>query len=725
MKTLGTWLVRGLLGLAGLAALAAGVLLVLDAPNRPAAFDRDAAIARARAFDVRIRRDEWGVPHVAGPRDADVAFGIAYAHSEDDFDTIATTILATRGTLAARDGASGAVTDYLVRLMRIWPAVERDYPGLPADVRAVLEAYADGVNYYGARHPEHVTPGLLPVTGRDVAAGFAFKTPFFYGLDKTFGHLLAPSKSAGKPAGKDAAKPVKTALNPGGVPLGSNGLAAMPARSADGATRLLVNSHQPYTGPVAWYEAVLESGEGWHVAGGFFPGSPFMLHGHNAHLGWASTVNSPDLADVYRLVINPADKGLYRLDGTWKRFETGEARIRVHLWGPFYWTATKPLKWSAHGPVLETDHGVFAVRYAGHDEGRQALQYYRMDKARSLDEWRAALALQLLPSINDVYADEKGHVGYVYNAQFPARKEGIDWSGELPGDRSDLIWTSYLPFAQVPQLWDPRCGLVFNSNNTPFRATACDDDGMNAKAYSPTLGIQTNMTNRAWRAFETFGSDTALTDQSFRAHKFDLTYSTRSKEFQIVQRLIALDPAGDADIAAAQAVLRQWDRRMDVHNRGAALVSLVTLPILAADTDSSQPAEDAPALKARLKAAVETLKAHFGRLDPEWGQLNHIRRGSLDMAIDGGADTYRSVWGKPQKDGTLTAVAGDTFIMFVKWDRNGALSSESIHQFGSATLDASSQHYADQTPLFVAMKTKPVLFTEAQLAGHVRRDYRP
>ena len=718
MTAIGLWLRRGLLGLCALIALAALGLIALDLPNQPARFDGQAALARAEAFHVRIRRDEWGVPHVAGPRDADVAFGLAFAHAEDDFPTIATTVLATRGTLAARDGASGAVTDYLVRLMRVWPAVERDYDRMPADVRAVLEAYADGLNYYGARHPDRVTPGLLPVTGRDVAAGFAFKTPFFYGLDKTFTHLLAP------------AKPTRTALNPHNAPLGSNGLALAPARSADGATRLLVNSHQPYTGPVAWYEAVLDSGEGWHVAGGFFPGSPFMLHGHNAHLGWASTVNSPDLADVYRLVINPADPNQYRLDGAWRTFETGQAKIRVHLWGPFYWTATRPLKWSAHGPVLETDHGVFAVRYAGHDEGRQAVQYFRMDKARSLEEWRAALALQLLPSINDLYADEKGHIGYVYNGQFPARKagveaQGVDWSGVLPGDRSDLIWTSYLPFDRIPQVWDPRCGLVFNSNNTPFKATACPDDGMDPRAYPANLGIQTNMTNRAWRAFENFGSDAHITDESFRRYKFDLTYSERSKEYAIVQTLAALDPAGDADIAAAQTILRSWDRRMDVHNRAAALVSLVTLPILAADTDSSGPGEGPAALKARLKTAIATLKSRFGRLDPEWGQLNHIRRGAVDLPIDGGADTYRSVWGMPQKDGTLTAVAGDTFIMFVSWDRNGVLRSDSIHQFGSATLDASSPHYADQTPLFVAMKTKPVLFTEAQLAGHVRRDYRP
>src|SRR5260370_34151361 len=81
-------------------------------------------------------------------------------------------------------------------------------------------------------------------------------------------------------------------------PVRSNDVAVGPSRTADGPTRLLVNSQQPYTGPVSWYEAVLESGEGWHVAGGFFPGSPFMLHGHNEHLGWANTVNEPDLIDV-------------------------------------------------------------------------------------------------------------------------------------------------------------------------------------------------------------------------------------------------------------------------------------------------------------------------------------------------------------------------------------------------------------------------------------------
>src|SRR5450759_5377267 len=135
------------------------------------------------------------------------------------------------------------------------------------------------------------------------------------------------------------------------LPIGSNAVAVAPSRSADGATRLLVNSHQPYTGPVSWYEAVLDSEEGWHVAGGFFPGSPFMLHGHNEHLGWANTVNDPDLVDVYRLTLNPDNPNQYRLDGRWRDFEKTDAAIRVKLFGPLIWTFHRPVLWAAQGPV--------------------------------------------------------------------------------------------------------------------------------------------------------------------------------------------------------------------------------------------------------------------------------------------------------------------------------------------------------------------------------------
>jgi penicillin amidase/acyl-homoserine-lactone acylase len=371
---------------------------------------------------------------------------------------------------------------------------------------------------------------------------------------------------------------------------------------------------------------------------------------------------------------------------------------------------------------------VFAIRYAGINEVRQPLQYYRLNKAANLAEWRAAMALEAIPSINFVYADEKGNIGYVYNGLFPARQEGLDWQDVLPGDRSDLIWHQYLPFDKIPQIWNPRGGLVFNSNNTPFHATAGDD--LRPQSFSPTLGIQTNMTNRAWRALETYGADSQITPEKFRAYKFDLDYSVHSDLVQLVDEVVAMDLGKEndgADLRQAQEILKRWDHKTDTANRNAALAILMGEPTLRARTiikGELQPPARSEILS-KLLEAMHVLKTHFRRLDPEWGAVNRLRRGKVDLAIDGGPDVYRAVYGVPQPDGSLTAVAGDTFIMFVTWDKRGALTSESIHQFGSATLDQNSPHYADQTPLFVAMKTKPVLFTQAQLGGHIEADYRP
>ena len=695
------WILRGIGALLALLLLAAAGLIVVDRASLPKAPPRQALLDKARRYDVRIRRDTWGVPHVLGKTDADAAFGLGYAQSEDDFDTLQDVVLATRGVLGRSKGKAAAPTDYVTALLDVWPTTNAHYGELPADLRKVMEAYADGVSVYAAKHPEKVKPGLLPLTGQDIEAGFVFEQPFFYGLDGELKHLTSPG--APPPPAK-----------------GSNGLAAAPARSADGATRLLVNSHQPYTGPVAWYEAVVESGQGWHVAGGFFPGSPFMLHGHNADLGWANTVSKPDLVDIYRLTVNPANKNQYRLDGQWKDFEKRYVTLRVKLLGPIVLPIRKAVLRSAHGPVLETGHGVFAIRYAGMGEWRQPLQYWRLNRARNVDEWRAAIATHAIPSLNYVYADKAGNIGFVHNGQYPNRTVEADWTAILPGDRSDLIWRGYRPVDQIPQLWNPKSGLVFNSNNTPFQASEAADN-LKPEAFPASMGLQTNMTNRAWRALETFGTDRAITDASFRAHKFDVAFSDRSSVMAMVREVTAIDPKGDADLAQAQKILRAWDKRADIHDRGAALAALMSQPILFARSNG----DPAPAPIDSLRATIKLLKTHFGRLDPEWGQINRIRRGSVDLPIDGAADTYRSVWGKPEPDGTTTADGGDTFIMFVTWDRTGQLRSESIHQFGSATLDAASPHYADQTPLFVAMKTKPVWFTEAQLKGHVAADYRP
>ncbi|HEX6383363.1 MAG TPA: penicillin acylase family protein, partial [Anaerolineae bacterium] len=145
-------------------------------------------------YDVRILRDTWGVPHIFGQTDADVAFGLAYAHAEDDFLTIQQTYLAARGKLATVYGRDAAPNDYMVHLLRIWDVVDDKYDTIPAKTRAVMEAYADGLNHYAALHEDEALPGLFPISGKDVAAGFIHKVPLFFGIDAVLGQLFTEQR---------------------------------------------------------------------------------------------------------------------------------------------------------------------------------------------------------------------------------------------------------------------------------------------------------------------------------------------------------------------------------------------------------------------------------------------------------------------------------------------------------------------------------------------------
>jgi acyl-homoserine-lactone acylase len=679
-------------------------------PER-AAFDAAPLLAAAERYDVRILRDRFGVPHVYGKTDADVAYGLAFAHSEDDFDTLQRVILASRGRLASVEGLDAVPADFLFHWLGVPEAIGRYEADVSPAARAVAEAYADGVNHYAALHPEAVLPGVVPASGRDVVAGFTFRTPFFYGLERAVRPLFdeenPPSLAAWWRAPEHA--------------LGSNAIAVAPSRSADGATRLLVNSHQPYTGPVAWYEVRLHSEAGWDVAGGVFPGSPVMLHGTNRTLGWASTVNTPDLADVYRLEVDPSDPDRYRLDGEWRTLEKREVELTVALFGRLRWTVRRELLRSTHGPAIRQPHGTYALRFAGMGELRHLDQYLRMNRAASFAEWQDAMRMQAIPSVNFIYADRAGNVAYFYNARFPKRVPALDWSGVLPGDRGDLIWRETLPFDAVPKVVNPSAGFVANANHTPFRSAA-PADAPDPARFPPELGIESRITNRGLRALELFGGDDSITREEFRAYKFDKRYAQGSEARRIVAEVLAEDFAGDPDLMKGQKLLRSWRGSAEADDPGAALAILTATPVVVAAMQGKPP----PSAGGSYRAAVRTLLRHHGRLDPPWGGVNRFRRGALDLPASGGPDVLRAIEDfELDADGTYTARSGDSLVMFVEWDRTGRQRVETIHQFGSATLDASSPHYADQTPLFLREETKTVALDEVELRAQLERDYRP
>jgi acyl-homoserine-lactone acylase len=676
-------------------------------------------LAAAERYDVRIRRDGFGVPYIHGRTDADVGYGLAFAHSEDDFQTIQEVLLATRGQLASVQGFDAAPMDYIVNLMGFWDTVNARYTELTPAARALVEAYADGVNLYGALHPEEILPGALPVNGQDLVAGFSFKTPLFYGLQRPVLELFEEDRQR------------ELSLGPGGEafhlvdevqpPLGSNAVAVAPSRSTDGATRLLVNSHQPYAGPVSWYEVRLESDEGWDMIGGVFPGSPLILHGTGRNLGWASTVNSPDLSDIYVLEVNPENEDQYRLDGAWADFEKSEAEITVQLFGRLRWTVRREVLRSAHGPVIRRPHGTYAIRYVGMGEIRQLDQYYAMNRATTFEQWKDAMRMQALPSINYVYADREGNIAYVYNAKLPKRAPGWDWKSYLPGDRSELIWDEFVAWDDMPMLINPPSGFVASSNHTPFRATL-PEGVLRREDFPAEGGIEKRMTNRGLRALEMFGGDEAISREEFFAYKYDKRYSEQSRAREIRDEVLAADWDDDPSVQEALSVLARWDLTAEADDTSAALGIMTATPIVVAEM-REQPVPDAAD---SFREAIDVLLRHHGRLDPPWGDVNRMRRGTIDVPAGGGPDTFRAIEAFVlDEDGTYTAKTGDSYVMFVEWAADGTQTVDTIHQFGSATLDAASPHYADQLPIFLEERTKRIPLEEAELAPQVVREYRP
>lgn len=696
-------------------AIVAGILLAIAgyfAIPPSAEFDALSLIEKGRTYDVEIVRDAVGVPHILGPRDVDVAYGLGFAQSEDDYATVQSVVLAMRGKLATVKGPDAGPTDYLVGLFDIWGTIERRYEkDLSPEARAIAEAYADGVNHYAAEHPEEVLPGVLPMTGRDVVAGFVFKFPFFYGLDRLLQRMFRP-----------AAESATAFLAPevDAPEFGSNAFAVTSTRSGDGRTHLIVNSHQPYTGPVAWYEAHLKSGEGWEMYGGTFPGAPVILHGVGPRLGWASTVNEPDLVDVYALEINPDDPMQYRFDGGWKTFESREIPIRVKVYGRLYWTVEKTALTSVHGPVVQTPNGMFAVRFAGHDEVRQLEQYYRMNRAKAFDAWQDAMRMLALPCLNFVYADADGNVAHVYNGQFPKREEGVDWSGTIAGEDASLVWSEYLPYDALPKTVNPPSGFVFSANHTPYAVT--DGAGApKAEDFSPTLGIETKLTNRARRVLAS-APGKALDREALERIKYDKRYDPESDLAKEVKALCSATDGDEPLLIDARKVLCAWDLSAEAGNRGAALAITTVEPILRARWEGRLPPEGQSLL---LLNARILMRVHE-RLELPWEDVNKIRRGGRSIGLGGGPDTLRAVHGGGlEEDGTRTAGLGDTLIIFSSWDAEGVWRADAIHQFGSATSRPSSKHYADQMERFAEERLRVVPLTDAALRAEATRTYRP
>jgi penicillin amidase/acyl-homoserine-lactone acylase len=695
------------------------VLPCLSARGGTDAAKEDRAYVPAQGtYTVEILRDRYGVPHIYGKTDADVAYGLGWAVTEDDFKNVSETLLMARGRFSHHTGRKGLIFDLLVRMFQFREIVEREYENqLSSEVRAICQAYADGFNHYAATHPERVPEGLLPCTPVDIVTGFVMRTPFFFGMEREIRKLMGPRRA------QEISTP---AAHSGGSfsdsrPIGSNTFAVSPRKTPDGKTHLAVNSHQPFDGPVAWYEVHLKSEQGLDITGGTFPGAPVVLHGHNKDLGWAHTVNLPDLCDIYVLEMHPDDPNKYLFDGEYHELERHEAVISMKLWGNLRIPLRREVLKSVHGPVIRRPHGVYAVRFAGYGDIRQVEQWFRMGKSQTIEEFEAALRMRSIPSFNVGYADSNGNIWYLYNALIPIRDHRYDWRAYLPGTTSETLWTEYLPFDALPQVKNPTAGYIQNCNSTPFLTTS-GPDNPKPEAYPASMGIEGPevMTNRAQRANELFGADDSITEEEFYAYKHDWCYSAKSRASRLRDEILASVEDEDPVVQEALNVLRGWNLKADPENTGTAVAVLSMEPVIRAEMFGNPVPDPMESFKERARQ----LHQAYGRVDVPWKQVNRLVRGDLQLGVGGGPDLLRCIYGDWNGQ-YLSAIAGDCYVLLVTWDANGEVHSRSIHQYGAATENSDHPHYDDQARLFVNRDLKPTFFKDEELQPNVKVRYRP
>jgi len=655
---------------------------------------------------IDIIRDKYGVPHIFGKTDPEVAYGLAWAHAEDDFTTIQQSLMAGKAMLAQYQGKKGASIDYIVHLLRIPELVEERYDSdLAPDFKKLLEGYSAGLNAYAAKHPKEILlKNIFPVSPKDMVQYSVLQLCVLSGADKALANIFG-----------------------GTVPLldkyktqGSNAFAFNSNKTTDGQVYLNINAHQPLEGPVAFYEAHLSSEEGWNILGANFPGAPSILHGVNEYLGWAHTVNEPDKLDVYQLEINPENKSQYKFDGKWEVLEESVARLKVKIAG-LKINVKKKAFWSKYGPTIITERGTFTIRMPAQMDIRGLEQWYRFNKAKNFTEFKAAVNMKAIPGYNIVYADKYDTIYYISNGRIPIRDKNYNWKTTLPGNTSATLWNELHPIDALPQVLQPKSGFVYNTNHSPFHST---EEPENPRVTDITMGYETLENNRSKRFEEMLKPLNKVNYEDFKRIKFSRQFPSNFYFPYNIDSLFILDESKYTDLADLITQLKTWDKIGNAESIGAGTFFMVYHSIIAnrmnymkqgfiSETDAVQ----------ILRDAKSKMLANFKRTNLQLGDIQKLVRGNVALPLPGLPDVLAPMYSIPYKDGMYKGNQGDAYIEMVRFTKDGPI-IESLNVYG-ASARKDSPHYTDQMDMYVKQQTKTMTLNKATVYQQAVKKYHP
>ena len=666
---------------------------------------------------VEIRRTQYGVPHILAEDEMALGFGLGYCQAEDYGLRVIRGLVEGRGESLSYFGDQ--VDAAAVLKLRRRHAAET-YPQLAADVRAMMEGFAQGVNLYAKLHSDELPDwASIGFDGIDVAARV-------YGAPSTASVRAFLRTMGVTPLHEE--EPIQPET-------GSNAWALAPNRTSSGHAILMRNPHLSWT--AGYYEAHLTIPGKLNFYGDVRIGGPLeMIAGFNENLGWATTNNGPDLEEIYELRVDPEHTDHYLFDGVSVPLQREEVTVDYRD-GDRTVSETREFWRTNLGPVIHrTADKIYTVKSANDGEFRVGQQFLRMMQARNLDEWKDAVKMRAKPSSHLTYADREGNIFYFWNAQLPSLPHAAQTNRAVAATGAADVWTELVPFEDLPQLLNPQGGYLHNEND-PFHYTNLFEPLGNAD-YPANLPAP-RLRLRSQHSLGLIHNDRkfSLEEVCDLKHSMRAFMADRLKD-DLVAAVRATEP--DGEIAAAVDLLDRWDNTVSAESRGSVLFEVWTQRHrperngqagYATPWSSSQPATTPrgladPARAARdFASAVEDTARRHGSWDVAWGDVHRIRIGDVDLPIGGGSGAlgcFRVLNFARSDDGKLVANGGDGWVFAVEFGETPR--AYSALAYGQSS-DPDSPHHADQAAMFAQNKMKKVAFTETDISSQLLRSYHP
>ena len=692
-----------------------------------------------RARNVTITRDDWGIAHIYGKTDADAVFGAIYAQAEDDFNRVETNYLNSMGRLAEAEGESAIWRDLRMKLFIDPEALKAHYQTSPAWLRTLMDAWADGLNFYVAKNP-NVTPRVIKrfepwmalsftegSIGGDIETISLEQLQAFYGPPGTVGALP-----------KDDNDPLAE-------PSGSNGIAISPSNTVARQALLLIN---PHTSFFFRSELHMTSDEGLNAYGASTWGQFFIYQGFNERAGWMHTSSAVDAIDGYQETVEKKGDRYYYKYGNEERPVTTSVIKVPYKTDTGMAEKTFTIYRTHHGPIIGRLRDKWLSIRLMHEPVKALTQSYSRTKAKNYKEFKQTMELHTNSSNNTIFADADGNIAYFHANFIPRRNPKFDWTRPVDGSDPETEWGALLSLDEAPLVMNPSSGWLYNSNNWPWSAAGPSSP---KKADYPVYVDSGSENARGLHAIRVLEKKKDFTLDSLIAAAYDSYLPWFEKPIPALvkawEQASATDPL-KSKLTDQISLLRAWDLRWSVASIPTALAvfwgeeiqkRIGGEPRRAGMSPSDYIAAKAPAeqLLQSLAVASDKLAADFGTWKTPWGDINRFQRITGDI-VHPFSDAAASIpvgftsgnWGslasfgaRPYKGSKkIYGTSGNSFVAVVEFGKTVRAKAVTA---GGESGNPSSPHFNDQAKRYSTGELREVYFYPSQLKGHTERKYTP